>query len=283
MDSNQIIAVWGSPSSGKTVTSIKIARELSLKKKNVIVVFCDTLAPDLMTVLPHVSIKDKSLGSILSAPEITQKNILKKCITVNKNEYISLIGYMKGENCFTYPDYSKERAVDFIILLRHLADYVIFDCLSFFTSDVLSTAALELSDKVIRLSCCNLKAVPYYESMLPLLQDRKFNANRHIKVLSKFRGKEPRELIAEEVGGVQHELPFVEELEEQHITGELFKPLVSKQSKKYRQSIQRLINSVFDGQLQPRETQKDIKKKENNKDRTSFIQRLFAGLRGGRT
>src|SRR5690554_1044441 len=101
MDSNQIIAVWGSPSSGKTVTGIKIARELSLKKKNVIVVFCDTLAPDLMTVLPHGSIEDKSLGSILSAPEITQKSILKKCITINKNEYISLLGYMRGENCFT--------------------------------------------------------------------------------------------------------------------------------------------------------------------------------------
>ena len=30
---NQIIAVWGSPSSGKTVTSVKIAKELQQEKR----------------------------------------------------------------------------------------------------------------------------------------------------------------------------------------------------------------------------------------------------------
>ena len=33
MKNNQILGIWGSPSSGKTVTSIKIAKALSVKKK----------------------------------------------------------------------------------------------------------------------------------------------------------------------------------------------------------------------------------------------------------
>ena len=34
----QMLAVWGSPGSGKTVTAVKLAAELSKKKKNVVVV-----------------------------------------------------------------------------------------------------------------------------------------------------------------------------------------------------------------------------------------------------
>lgn len=35
-DSGGMLAVWGSPGSGKTVTAVKIAKMLSTKKKNVI-------------------------------------------------------------------------------------------------------------------------------------------------------------------------------------------------------------------------------------------------------
>ncbi len=44
MVQNKIIAVMGSPGSGKTTASIKL-RELSGEKKNVILVFCDPFTP----------------------------------------------------------------------------------------------------------------------------------------------------------------------------------------------------------------------------------------------
>ena len=40
-DSGGMLAVWGSPGSGKTVTAVKIAKMLSAKKKNVILLLCD--------------------------------------------------------------------------------------------------------------------------------------------------------------------------------------------------------------------------------------------------
>jgi len=46
-DSGGVLAVWGSPGSGKTVTAVKIAKALSAKKKNVILLLCDMSAPML--------------------------------------------------------------------------------------------------------------------------------------------------------------------------------------------------------------------------------------------
>ncbi|WP_185649283.1 ParA family protein [Clostridium sp. DJ247] len=246
MGSNQILAIWGNPNCGKTTTSIKISRELSLKKKNVIIVMCDTLCPESMIVLPNVKTEKKSLGSLLSAPNISQEDILSKCITLGKNRYISILGYEQGENIFTYAQYSKERAVDLLILLRHLADYVIVDCSSIFTSDILSTVALEMADKVIRLKSSNLKAVAYFDSYLSLLADRRFNVDSHIKVLSDVKNNEPKEQIKEKYHGIKYELPHLEEISEQFLCGELFQGLKSKEKEEYNATIRELINLIFD-------------------------------------
>lgn len=40
----QMLAVWGSPGGGKTVTAVKLALELSKRKKNVVLVFTDLLS-----------------------------------------------------------------------------------------------------------------------------------------------------------------------------------------------------------------------------------------------
>ena len=40
-----ILAVWGSPGSGKTVTAVKLAKHLADRKKNVVLLLCDMTAP----------------------------------------------------------------------------------------------------------------------------------------------------------------------------------------------------------------------------------------------
>ena len=49
---NQVLAVWGSPSSGKTIMSVKLARYIASQKKNVILVLADMSAPPLPYVCP---------------------------------------------------------------------------------------------------------------------------------------------------------------------------------------------------------------------------------------
>ncbi|PWL55828.1 MAG: hypothetical protein DBY38_00615 [Clostridium cadaveris] len=283
MNNNKIIALWGNPDAGKTTVSIKLAKELSTKKKNVIVVFCDVLSPSIMTILPYAKEENKSLGSILSAPEITQEDILSKCITLEKNPYISLLGYSQGENIFTYASYSKERAVDFLILLRHLADYVIIDCSSVFAYDTLSAVALEMADNVVRLCSSNLKAISYFTSYLPLLADRRFNVDKHIKVLSKVKVKEPKDQIIEMYRGVKYELPYTEEIENQFLSASLFNQLKDKNSLEYENTIRALSNYLID---EKEYTRNSISKKNTVQTKSkikgiSLLKKAFVFGKGG--
>ena len=47
-----VLAVWGSPGSGKTIVATKIAKYLADKKKNAALVLCDMTAPMLSCICP---------------------------------------------------------------------------------------------------------------------------------------------------------------------------------------------------------------------------------------
>ena len=59
-----VLAVWGSPSSGKTTVSVKLADYLARKKKNVLLIFADMTAPPLPCICAAGDLEgEKSLGS----------------------------------------------------------------------------------------------------------------------------------------------------------------------------------------------------------------------------
>ena len=171
---NHILAVWGSPNSGKTVISMKIASALAKQKKNVIVLLADNECPALPVVAPNET--SLSLGALLTQQSISQETILQYVVNMKKHKYIGLLGYKYGDNVFSYSDYDKDRAAILLVLLRHIADYVIVDCSSMISSDILSTTALETADKVLRVGNCNLKSLSYFHAHLPIIEERKFNA-----------------------------------------------------------------------------------------------------------
>ena len=244
MNSKKILAVWGSPSSGKTLNSIKLANILSRTRKNVIVVFFDPFIPTIPVVLPFHE-GGKSLGEILTAPQITQEKILSSCLTLKKNSYLSFLGYRFSENVFTYPEYNRSNAMDFLIQLRHIADYVIVDCTSHISADILSTTALEMADAVLRLGTCDLKGVSYFSSQLQYLMERRFNPDRHIKILSNLKSGQPVAEIKESYNGVHFEISFVQELEDQFRDGILLESATSKEGKKHEGILKQLIGEVF--------------------------------------
>lgn len=246
MRDKQILAVWGSPASGKTLTSVKLANMLSQKKKDVVLLLCDPFVPVLPVILPYLETENKSLGGVLSSAEITQDRIFANCLTLKKNSYLTFLGYHKGENVFTYPAYTRSCAVDLLIQLRHIADYVIIDCTSHISADILSTVALEIADSVIRLGSCDLKGVSYFSSQLPCLSERRFNPDRHIKILSNFKETQPKTEIKECYGGTDFELLYVAELEEQYHTGRLLERLTSKEGSRYGDVLKEVVKEVFD-------------------------------------
>ncbi len=182
---NQVLAVWGSPSSGKTIMSVKLARYIASQKKNVILVLADMSAPPLPYVCPPSDLEaETSLGNILGAAHVDGNLIRQNAILHKKNEYLTMLAMLKGENAFSYAPYTETQARELLSELRKMCEYIIIDCTSNITNDTLSAVSLIESDAVLRLVSCDLKSISYLNSQLPLLLDNKFNANKQYKAAS---------------------------------------------------------------------------------------------------
>ena len=236
MVQNKIIAVMGSPGSGKTTASIKLAAELAEKKKNVILVFCDPFTPVIPFVVSCPE-EQVSVGTLLTTPSLTQKMILDSCIPIKENGYISLLGYRLGDSLMAYPQITRDRAVDFLVCLRYLADFIIMDCSAVFEADVLSMLAMELSDQIIKIGTSNLRGISYFESRSSLLSDRRFQPEKQRMYLGNLKTGQEWEAVSVQYGGVDGILPHLMALEQQYDEQALFESLAGKEAAAYLAAI----------------------------------------------
>ncbi len=241
MEESKVIAVMGSQGSGKTTAALKLALALSAAKKNVIVVFCDPFTPVIPAVLPAHITHDTSLGSLLTAPALAQTTILNACVPTEKSDYISLLGYCAGESLMHYPQITREKAVEFFILLRYLADYIIVDCTSTFEADPASIVAIELADRVLKLGTANLKGVSYYLTHNPMLADSRFRKDTHSTVIGNLKTGQDWEAVAQQLGGTDFVLPYTPELEQQFDELSLLITLTQPESAGYSAAIQQIL------------------------------------------
>lgn len=223
----KVIAVWGSPGSGKTTVSIKLARMFAKLNKDVLVVFTDIIAPDMPVLFPDK--KDLlTMGNLWNNPNCNSDLILKAC-QATQSDRICFLGYKAGENVFSYSEYTKENVYSVYNELGSLADYVIVDCVSYFAYNMLSAVALECADKVIRLGEATLKSFSFFDSNMQLIAtDGRYKTDEHIRVLSKTKSFQARELAKSKLG-TQYELPYTEELEMGMLNGSLFSKVLDKE------------------------------------------------------
>ncbi len=244
---NQVLAVWGSPSSGKTIMSVKLARYVASQKKNVILVLADMSAPPLPYICPPSDLEaETSLGNILGAVHIDENLIKQNAILHKRNEYLTILAMLKGENAFSHAPYSEDQAKEFIDVLRRMCDYIIIDCTSNITNDALSAVSLIESDAVLRLVSCDLKSISYLNSQMPLLLDNKFNANKQYKAASNIDEFQADENVEQIVGGVNFKIPHSNEVYKQFLSGNLFAGLTEKDSREFRKAVSKIANGVFD-------------------------------------
>lgn len=260
MPLSKIIAIWGSPNSGKTILSMKLAKMLS-KNNNVMVLCTDIITPPIGVILPFVKEEDKSLGKLLEMVTLTQEDILKNLLTLKDNKNIAFLGYKQSENVASYADYTEYRANELIVNLSHLVDYLIIDVSSIVHLNLLSKASLKLADQVIRLCGSDLKAVSYFKSNLPLLSDKSYNLNNHIKVLSKLEEIEPKAMILNHYGGIDYELAYLDEIVGQYREGLLLNALKEKKSLIYNANLEKLLSVISDEEIETEQTNKTVKKR----------------------
>ena len=244
---NRVLAVWGSPSCGKTTIAAKIAGYIADKGFDVALLLCDTDAPPLPLLASPSDIEtEKSLGSILAAARITENLVMQNAITFKKNKHIVAFGLMKGENSFSYPKYTQVQAKDLIYTLRDIADFVVIDCSCHLSDDILSTVTLIEADCVLRLINCDLKSISYLSSQLPLLADSRFKSDKQLKAANNVKSIHSRENIEQIIGGVTFTVPHSDLVERQYLEGELLKDTpVKRESKEFRVMIEQIAEEVF--------------------------------------
>ena len=245
-DSGGMLAVWGSPGSGKTVTAVKIAQMLSAKKKNAILLLCDMTAPMLPCICSPDELEcERSLGNILAAARIGENLIKHNLVTLKRSNYLTVLGLLKGENEYSIPPFTEKQAIELLDGLRQIAPYVIVDCGSYIANDILSAVALMEADSVLRLANCDLKSISYFSSQLPLLKDAKWDADKQYKVAANIKPFQAADHIGKVLGSVTFKLPYSQELEEQYLAGNLFSDLSLKDSRAFRKELEKIIEEVF--------------------------------------
>ncbi len=241
-----VLAVWGSPGSGKTVTAVKLAKHLADRKKNVVLLLCDMTAPMLPCICPPSELEgEHSLGSILAAAHVTEPLIKHNLVTLKKHKHLTILGMKKGENEYTYPPYEQLQAQELMDGLRETAPFVVADCGSYIANDILSAVALIEADSVLRLANADLKSVSYLSSQLPLLQDSKWDAEKQYKVAGNVKPRQAGEQIGQALGSVTFTLTHSPELEEQYLAGNLLADLSLKDSRQFRKEIEKIAKEVF--------------------------------------
>ena len=243
---NQMLAVWGSPGSGKTTVAVKLAARLALQKRDVALLLCDMNTPMLPCICPPGDLEEEhSLGSILAAAHVSESLVRHNCITHKRFRHLTILGMRKGENEYTYPPYERTQAEELLSCLRQIAPYIVIDCGSYIANDILSAIALMESDAVLRLVNCDLKSISYLSSQLPLLRENKWDAEKQYKVASNVRPNEASGHIEQVLGSVAFQIPHSEEVASQVLEGNLFKELSLKDSRGFRKSIESITREVF--------------------------------------
>lgn len=240
-----MLAIMGSPGSGKTTVAVKLAQCLAARKKNVIVVLCEPFTPVIPTLVSAGIAHDISLGHLLTAPGIMQEDILKACVPAGRNGYISLLGYRAGENLMNYPKITHDRAVELFVSLRYLADDVIIDCATVFEADPASLVALEVADRVLRMGTADLKGVSYFQSHAPMLSDGRYRKETHRIVVGNLKVGQDWEAVSGQYGKIDYLLPYAAELEQQGNEMALFEPLRSQEGGRYQTEVSHIMEEML--------------------------------------
>lgn len=239
-----MLAIAGSPGSGKTTLGIKLAMEIARSKKNVLLIFCDPFTPPIPFLLPSDVNHAVSLGSLLTVPVISQQLILNACVTVKQSKHISFIGYKLGENLLSFPQITKDKAVDFLVCARHLADYIILDCAGCFEADVFSMTAMEAGDRILWLETADLKGISFYHSHRNLIQQAEIR-NKSLWAIGNCRPGQECEAASQQYGGVSYTFSHVPEILWQSDEISLLEKLHTKEALPFQSELQKLIQQVL--------------------------------------
>ena len=241
----KIIAVWGTPNSGKTTFATKLARAIYDEyQATVIIVYADNETPTLPVVFSNYKKEDLcSIGVALSKTEIDRNAVVSQMVTVKDKQNFAFLGFTDGENKYTYPAFDAAKVRNLYSVLASLADYVIVDCTSSLKNP-LSKVAVQEADEVIRLSAPTLKSVSYLSSQLPLYLDPIFKLGEHIEGICVTDADlyMPIDDAKAQLHDVRFTIPYSRAVKQQMLDGKLYEVVNDKKfNRKFKSIVEKVV------------------------------------------
>lgn len=237
----KMIAVCGSPFSGKTTFAVKLAQEIYvLKKTSVLLLSPDLRVPSMGCLFPNG--KDSeifSVGEALDKTEIYKEDIMRQIVNVRTMQNFGYLGFKLGENKYSYPSPTEDKVCELFAAMREIAEYVVVDC-SDDTDDIISSIAKRDCDSAIQMFTPDIRCMVYYASCV---NEYLMIADKKIKVLNTPDDDLyfPKKEVTDANRGMDFELPYTRAVRQQMITGTLSERLGSC---KYRSRLSEIVKKV---------------------------------------
>lgn len=239
----KIIAVIGSPGSGKTTVTLKLAQELYCATTNGAVIYLSPSlkVPALGVLFPNYTPDSIfSLGKMLDKTDIYEEDVLNHLVTVKAMKNFGCLGYKAGENKYSYPDLTDDKVKALFDVLHKIVGYVFVDCTEE-ENDLISQYALGMADEVIMVISPDIKSMVYLSSNESILGN---HADRALRVLNVNEHElySPIDDVRTNVKNIAFILPYSNQIRSQHLDGLLYD---RAKDKKYRTEISKIINRIM--------------------------------------
>ena len=239
---SKLIAVCGSPESGKTTLGLKLAQEIYFTKKtSVLFMSADLNVPVMGYLFPHCKASDLySIGKTLDKTDIYREDVMKQIVTVKTMMNFGYLGFKAGENKYSYPRPTEDKVLDLFRCMSEIAEYVVIDCTSD-SDDLISSLAIREADNVILAVTPDLKCMTYYGSNGDAFLGCANKAEYVMNIMDKDLFL-PIDEVKTHFKKIQFVLPYSVALKQQTITGTLSERLADR---KYREVISQLAKAVI--------------------------------------
>lgn len=219
---SKIIAATGAPGSGKTTAAFKIAQEIYCGTSDNRVIFLspDSLVPSVALLFPNYRPDELySLGAVFDGTDICAEDVLKNSVVTKTMKNFLCLGYKAGENRYSYPEPTSDKADALFKALREIAGYIVVDCTSQ-ENDLVSKKALVCADSVVLVVSPDIKSMAYLSANMNSLGSVSENCLKVLNITEKEIFS-PVEDVKTTLKDVCCTLPYSRQLKQQMLDGRL--------------------------------------------------------------